>query len=187
MRILGIDPGTNFLGWALIDTEGNKAKLVVMGIVDLARYQDAYVKLKTILQRVNYILEEYKPQEMSIESPFFGKNIQSMLKLGRAQGVCIASAGVHDVPVTEYAPLRIKQAITGSGAASKEQVADMLRRMLDIKEMPEKLDATDALAAAYCHFIQLRSPLGSPKSGRIGGPVRSWKEFAERNPNRVKK
>ncbi|MCQ2235953.1 MAG: crossover junction endodeoxyribonuclease RuvC [Bacteroidales bacterium] len=187
MRILGIDPGTNLLGWAVLDTTDKKAQVVVMGVLDLAKLADHYAKLKYIYERITSIVNEYKPDELSIEAPFFGKNVQSMLKLGRAQGVCIAIAAANGMPVTEYAPMRIKQAITGQGAASKEQVANILQRMLHFTEMPGHLDATDALAAAYCHFLQTISPLGAPKSGTIGGPAKSWKEFALRNPSRIKK
>lgn len=187
MRILGIDPGTNLLGWAVLDTTGNKAAIVVMGVLDLGKLEDHYAKLKYIYERITSIVKEYKPDELSIEAPFFGKNVQSMLKLGRAQGVCIAIAAANGMPVTEYAPMRIKQAITGQGAASKEQVANILQRMLHFTEMPGHLDATDALAAAYCHFLQIISPLGAPKSGTTGGPAKSWKEFALRNPSRIKK
>lgn len=179
--ILGIDPGTNIMGYGVISVTGNKAVIVAMGVIDLHREKDMYLKLGHIFQRVGGIIEEYLPDEMAIEAPFFGKNVQSMLKLGRAQGVAIAAAINHDIPIHEYAPLKIKMAITGNGSASKEQVAAMLQRMLGISEseMPKYLDATDALGAAYCHFLQL----GRPDTGTKG--PRSWKEFIAGNADRV--
>ncbi len=179
--ILGIDPGTNIMGYGVIKVTGNKATIVAMGVIDLHKEKDMYLKLGHIFQRIGGIIEEYLPDEMAIEAPFFGKNVQSMLKLGRAQGVAIAAAINHDIPIHEYAPLKIKMAITGNGNASKEQVAAMLQRMLSISEseMPKYLDATDALGAAYCHFLQL----GRPDTG-IKGP-KSWKEFIAGNADRV--
>jgi len=179
--ILGIDPGTNIMGYGVIKVLGNKASIVAMGVIDLHKEKDMYLKLGHIFQRVGGIIEEYLPDEMAIEAPFFGKNVQSMLKLGRAQGVAIAAAINHSVPIHEYAPLKIKMAITGNGSASKEQVAAMLQRMLGITEsdMPKYLDATDALGAAYCHFLQL----GRPDTG-VKGP-KSWKEFIAGNAGRV--
>lgn len=158
--ILGIDPGTNVMGYGVIRVVGNKAQLVVMGIIDMRKESDPYLRLGKIFERVTGIIDEYLPDEMAIEAPFFGKNVQSMLKLGRAQGVAIAAAIHHDVPIHEYAPLKIKMAITGQGQASKEQVAGMLQRMLKISDndMPKFMDATDALGAAYCHFLQMGRP-----------------------------
>ena len=180
--ILGIDPGTNIMGYGVIKVQGNKASIVAMGVIDLHRESDMYLKLGHIFQRVNGIIEEYLPDELAIEAPFFGKNVQSMLKLGRAQGIAIAAAINHSVPITEYAPLKIKMAITGNGSASKEQVAAMLQRLLNIdqNEMPKYLDATDALGAAYCHFLQIGRPGADMKKG-----PKSWKEFAASNPGRV--
>lgn len=179
--ILGIDPGTNVMGYGVIKVEGTKASIVAMGIIDLRKEGDMYLKLGHIFQRVNGIIDEYLPDEMAIEAPFFGKNVQSMLKLGRAQGVAIAAAINHSVPITEYAPMKIKMAITGTGTASKEQVAGMLQRMLHIDpdEMPKFLDATDALGAAYCHYLQM----GRPDSG-VKGP-KTWKAFVSGNPDRI--
>ena len=179
--ILGIDPGTNVMGYGVIKVEGTKASIVAMGVIDLRKEGDMYLKLGRIFQRVNGIIDEYLPDEMAIEAPFFGKNVQSMLKLGRAQGVAIAAAINHSVPITEYAPLKIKMAITGTGTASKEQVAGMLQRMLHIDpdEMPKFLDATDALGAAYCHYLQM----GRPDSG-VKGP-KTWKAFVSGNPDRI--
>lgn len=179
--ILGIDPGTNVMGYGVIRVTGNKAELVVMGIIDMRKEKDPYLRLGKIFERVTGIIDSYLPDEMAIEAPFFGKNVQSMLKLGRAQGVAIAAAIHHDVPIHEYAPLKIKMAITGQGQASKEQVASMLQRMLNIKEdeMPKFMDATDALGAAYCHFLQM----GRPETG--AKHYSSWKDFAQKNQGRI--
>jgi len=181
--ILGIDPGTNVMGYGVIKVQDNKASIVTMGVIDMRKEDDMYLKLGHIFQRVNGIIDSYLPDEMAIEAPFFGKNVQSMLKLGRAQGVAIAAAINHSVPITEYAPLKIKMAITGNGSASKEQVAGMLQRMLhlDESEMPKFLDATDALAAAYCHYLQM----GRPDTGHKG--PKSWKEYISSNPSKVSK
>ena len=174
--ILGIDPGTNVMGYGVLRVVGNKASMVCMGVVDLRKMSDPYLRLGKIFERVTGIIDEYLPDEMAIEAPFFGKNVQSMLKLGRAQGVAIAAAIRHDVPIHEYAPLKIKMAITGQGQASKEQVAAMMQRLLNIKkeDMPKFADATAALAAAYCHFMQA----GRPESEKHYG---SWKDFAKKN------
>ncbi|MCF0203249.1 MAG: crossover junction endodeoxyribonuclease RuvC [Bacteroidaceae bacterium] len=179
--ILGIDPGTNVMGYGVIRVLGNKAEMVAMGVIDMRKEHDAYLRLGKIFARVTGIIEEYLPDEVAIEAPFFGKNVQSMLKLGRAQGVAIAAAIQRDIPIREYAPLKIKMAITGSGAASKEQVAGMLERLLklDKDEMPKFMDATDALAAAYCHFMQMNAP------ERTGKTYSSWKDFAVKNKERV--
>ncbi len=181
--ILGIDPGTNVMGYGVIKVEDRKASIITMGVIDMRKEDDMYLKLGHIFQRVNGIIESYLPDEMAIEAPFFGKNVQSMLKLGRAQGVAIAAAINHSVPITEYAPMKIKMAITGTGTASKEQVAGMLQRMLhlDQNDMPKFFDATDALAAAYCHYLQM----GKPDTGKKG--PKSWKEFVSSNPGKVSK
>lgn len=154
--ILGIDPGTNVLGYGVIKVTGSKVEMLAMGVIDLRRCTDVYLKLGRIYERVLGIIESFLPDELAIEAPFFGKNVQSMLKLGRAQGVAIAAAISRDIPIHEYAPLKIKMAITGNGQASKEQVAEILKRVLHIQEdsMLPYLDATDALGAAYCHFLQ---------------------------------
>ena len=179
--ILGIDPGTNIMGYGVLKVVGTKPSVVAMGVVDLRKAGDAYMKLGKIFERVTGIIDSFLPDEMAIEAPFFGKNVQSMLKLGRAQGVAMAAAIHHSVPITEYAPLKIKMAITGNGNASKEQVAAMLQRILNISQddMPRFMDATDALAAAYCHYLQM----GRPQSDSSGG--RSWKEFVAKNPDKV--
>jgi crossover junction endodeoxyribonuclease RuvC len=158
--ILGIDPGTNIMGYGVLRVVGTKAEMVSMGIIDLRKFEDAYLKLGHIFERVTGIIDAYLPDEMAIEAPFFGKNVQSMLKLGRAQGVAIAAAIKHGVPIHEYAPMKIKMAITGNGSAAKEQVAGMLQRMLHIdpEEMGKFMDASDALGAAYCHFMQMGRP-----------------------------
>lgn len=173
--ILGIDPGTNLMGYGVLRVCDRKAEMVAMGIIDLRKFSDHYLKLGHIFERVSGIIEAYLPDEMAIEAPFFGQNVQSMLKLGRAQGVAMAAAIHRQVPITEYAPMKIKMAITGQGAASKEQVADMLRRMLklDAKEMGKYMDASDALAAAYCHYLQIGRPASDKKYS-------SWKDFARK-------
>lgn len=179
--ILGVDPGTNVMGYGLLKVSGNKASMLAMGVIDMRREHDPYLRLGRIFERITGIIDEYLPDEMAIEAPFFGKNIQSMLKLGRAQGVAIAAAIHHDIPIHEYAPLKIKMALTGQGLASKEQVADMLKRLLHIKDedMTPFMDATDALAAAYCHFLQNQAPA-------IEHTYKGWKDFVNKNKERVK-
>lgn len=178
--ILGIDPGTNVMGYGVIKTKGQQAEIVAMGVIDMRKEDDPYLRLGHIFERVTGIIDSYLPDEMAIEAPFFGKNVQSMLKLGRAQGVAIAAAIRHSVPIHEYAPLKIKMAITGNGQASKEQVAGMLQRILHMNpdEMPKFMDATDALGAAYCHFMQMNRP-------DTGAHYSSWKDFATKNQRRV--
>ena len=178
--ILGIDPGTNIMGYGVLRVDGKKAEMLALGVIDLRKFADPYLKLGHIYERVCSIIEGYLPDCMAIEAPFFGKNIQSMLKLGRAQGVAMAVALSRDIPITEYAPLKIKMAITGNGNASKEQVADMLRRMLhvDKEEMGKFLDASDALGAAYCHFLQMGKPESDHK-------YRGWADFVRKNKDRV--
>ena len=178
--ILGIDPGTNVMGYGLLKVIGNKAEMMAMGVIDMRKESDPYLRLGRIFERVTGIIDEFLPDEMAIEAPFFGKNVQSMLKLGRAQGVAIAAAIHHGVPIHEYAPLKIKMAITGQGQASKEQVAAMLTRLLKINtadKMPF-MDATDALAAAYCHFMQAGRP-------ETGVSYHGWKDFVNKNHSRV--
>ena len=180
--ILGIDPGTNVMGYGVIRVVQKKAEMVSMGVIDMRKESDPYLRLGRIFERVTGIIQEYLPDELAIEAPFFGTNVQSMLKLGRAQGVAIAAAIQRDIPIREYAPTKIKMAITGKGSASKEQVAGMLVRLLklDPGEMPKFMDATDALAAAYCHFLQSSVPDTKAKS------YSSWKDFAVKNKDRVK-
>ena len=178
--ILGIDPGTNVMGYGVIKVKGNKAEMVAMGIIDLRKVSDPYMRLGRIFERVTGVIDSYLPDEMAVEAPFFGKNVQSMLKLGRAQGVAIAAAIQHSVPIHEYAPLKIKMAITGNGSASKEQVAGMLMKLLhlDEKDMPKFMDATDALGAAYCHFMQMGTPVSDTH-------YKGWKDFVNRNQSRI--
>lgn len=179
--ILGIDPGTNVLGYGVIKVTGTKVAMVAMGVIDLRKCTDVYLKLGRIYERVMGVIDAFLPDELAIEAPFFGKNVQSMLKLGRAQGVAIAAAISRDIPIHEYAPLEIKKAITGCGQASKEQVAGMLQRMLKIenKSMLPFMDATDALGAAYCHYLSSSRPEMSKACSK------SWKDFVKNNSDRV--
>ncbi len=178
--ILGIDPGTSITGYGLIKTVGPDPELITIGSIDLSKFDDHYLKLKHIFDRTVGIIEEYHPDELAIEAPFYGKNVQSMLKLGRAQGAAIAAALSRSVPIFEYAPRKIKMSITGRGSASKEQVASMLMQILKFSKIEVKLDATDGLAAALCHFYQTNTP--TP-----GKSFNSWKDFINKNPKRVKK
>jgi crossover junction endodeoxyribonuclease RuvC len=175
--ILGIDPGTNVMGYGLIAVKGNQLTLIQFGVVHLNKYTDHALKLSKIFERISHIIEQYHPDEMAIEAPFFGKNIQSMLKLGRAQGVAIAAAISKQVPIFEYAPKKIKMSVTGNGNASKEQVASMLSTLLHFNEVPKLLDATDALGVAVCHYFQK----GDAKKTKS-----SWSAFIKENPNKVK-
>lgn len=178
--IMGIDPGTNVMGYGVLGVNGKKPEVVVMGVIQLNKFESHYRRLARIFERVSGLVEQYLPDELAIEAPFYGKNVQSMLKLGRAQGVAMAAALSRDIPIAEYAPLSIKQAVTGNGSATKERVAEMLRRLLDIpqEKMPHLLDATDALAAALTHFYET----GKPRLPK--GPT-SWAEFLARNPDRL--
>ena len=180
--IIGIDPGTNVMGYGILGINGKKPQLVAMGVIKLSKFDDHYMRLRRIYERVSGLVKQYLPDEMAIEAPFFGKNVQSMLKLGRAQGVAMAAALTRDIPIVEYEPRKIKMAITGNGAASKEQVAEMLRRILaiDKDDMPDFLDATDALAAALCHFYESGKPV-------VAKGARSWAEYIAKNPGKVKK
>ena len=178
--ILGIDPGTTIMGYGLIKVVGKEAKLIVLGVIELKKYNDHYTKLKHIFDRVTSLIDQYHPDEMAVEAPFFGKNVQSMLKLGRAQGVAISAALSRSIPIFEYAPRKIKMSITGQGNASKEQVAILLKNLLKIKELPSDLDATDGLAAAMCHFYQTNVPTTAKT-------FNSWKDFMNKNPGRIKK
>lgn len=178
--IMGIDPGTNVMGYGVLGINGKTPQVIVMGVIQLNKMESHYLRLSRIFERVTGLVEQYLPDELAIEAPFFGKNVQSMLKLGRAQGVAIAAAIARQVPITEYEPRKIKMAITGNGGASKEQVREMLRRMLDIPEasMLPHLDATDALGAALCHFYESAKPLKTKSSV-------SWKDFIAHNPEKV--
>jgi crossover junction endodeoxyribonuclease RuvC len=177
--ILGIDPGTNITGYGVIRASGTVPELLTLGSIDLSKFGDHYLKLKHIFDRTLGLIDEYHPDELAVEAPFYGKNVQSMLKLGRAQGAAIAAALYRSVPIFEYAPRKIKMSITGQGAASKEQVASMLRNILKFKEADIILDATDGLAAALCHFYQSKNPPGDKA-------FNSWKDFINKNPRRVK-
>mgnify|MGYP000809544966 CR=1 FL=1 len=178
--IMGIDPGTNVMGYGVLGINGKQLSVVVMGVVQLSKFESHYKRLARIFERVTGLVGQYLPDEVAIEAPFFGKNVQSMLKLGRAQGVAMAAVLERDIPITEYAPLKIKQAVTGNGQASKEQVANMLRYILKIPQenMPHLLDATDALAAALAHYYETGKP-------QVEKGAKSWEEFLKRNPDRI--
>ncbi len=175
---MGVDPGTTITGYGIIHISDSKPVLLAIGIIDLRNIRDPYNKLQKIFNRVLNLIDEYHPDELAIEAPFYGKNVQSMLKLGRAQGVAMAAALYRSVPIFEYAPRKIKMAITGQGNASKEQVAYMLGSLLHIRDLPTQPDATDGLAAAICHFFQENRP-GSEK------PYKSWKDFINKNPGKI--
>ncbi|PLX08080.1 MAG: crossover junction endodeoxyribonuclease RuvC [Marinilabiliales bacterium] len=175
--ILGIDPGTNIMGYGLILQKANKISLIALGILKLGKYDTHALKLKKIFERTLSLIEEYKPDEMALEAPFFGKNVQSMLKLGRAQGVAMAAGLYKDLPIFEYSPKKIKQSITGNGNASKEQVAGMLKSLVQFEAIPKHLDATDGLAAAVCHFFQ-------GDNTTSGKSYSSWGSFLKDNPDR---
>lgn len=176
--ILGIDPGTTIMGYGIIGSSGKDPVYQDMGVLDLRKEPDQYLKMKKIFDTTLELIDQYTPDELAIEAPFYGKNVQSMLKLGRAQGTAIAAALSRDIPVFEYAPRKIKLAITGVGQASKEQVSAMLEKMFSIKDMPVNYDASDGLAVAVCHFYE-RSP-GKKKAGPT-----SWNDFIAKNPGRV--
>lgn len=180
--ILGIDPGTNIMGYGLIKVTDNHPEMLGMGVIDLRKFSDGYLKLGHIFERVTGIIDGYLPDEMAIEAPFLQKNVQTTLKLGRAQGTAIAAAVHHGVPVHEYAPMKIKMAITGNGAASKEQVAYMLQKLLkfDKEALTKFMDATDALGAAYCHYMQMSRPESQTH-------YKGWKDFVLKNKERVKR
>lgn len=195
-RIMGIDPGTNYMGYGVLEIEGRTVRSVVLGDIDLHKLADPYAKLRYIFERVGALIEEYAPQEVALESPFFGENVQSMLKLGRAQGVAMAAALSRDRQVFEYAPMRIKQAITGRGSATKEQVAAIVCRILTIDQPPRRLDATDGMAVALCHYFATASPLnaalgderkkglGGGKKAASKGGSQSWEQFLKKYPDR---
>lgn len=177
--ILGIDPGTSIMGFGLIKVEKNQMYFLQLNELKLTKYSDHYVKLKLIFERTIELIETFHPDEIAIEAPFFGKNVQSMLKLGRAQGVAMAAGLSRDIPITEYSPKKIKMAITGNGNASKEQVAKMLQSLLGINDLPKNLDSTDGLAAAVCHFFNAAK--GGNQKKYTG-----WKAFVSQNPGKVK-
>ena len=175
--ILGIDPGTNVLGYGLIFCKGKKIELLTMDVLKLGKIDDHALKLKRIFDRLVELIDTYHPDELAIEAPFYGKNVQSMLKLGKAQGVAIAAGLSRDLTITEYSPRKIKQSITGKGSASKEQVAAMLQSLLKLKEIPSQFDATDGLAVAVCHSYQNNHSAEGKNYG-------SWKSFLSQNPDR---
>lgn len=175
--ILGMDPGTSVMGYGVIRVRGNTIDLVQYGVIHLSKYPSHQIKLKKIFERVVGLIQDFEPDEVALEAPFYGKNVQSMLKLGRAQGVAMAAALSREIPITEYAPKKVKQSVTGNGNASKEQVASMLKSLLKFESEPKLLDATDALAVALCHHYNRDSPAARSKS---------WKAFISDNPDRIK-
>jgi crossover junction endodeoxyribonuclease RuvC len=179
--ILGIDPGTLIMGYGLISVTGKKAAIIEMGALKLGHKKDPYARLELIHLKVRELIDKHAPNSFAIESPFFGKNVQSMLKLGRAQGVAIATAMSAGLPVTEYSPKKIKLSITGNGNADKEQIWKMLQRLLEIENKPKFFDASDALAVALCHFYEAQSPLATLKR-----KSNSWEDFVKMNPARVR-
>lgn len=178
MVILGIDPGSNVMGYGVLNLHNGKAEIVSMGVVKTSGYKSHYDKLSHIFDRTLYLVDEFKPDETALEAPFFGKNVQSMLKLGRAQGVAMAAALSRGIPIFEYAPLKIKQSITGNGSASKEQVAYFLQQMFNFKIMPRELDATDGLATATCHYLQMKNPLTKKQ-------FKNWGDYIKKNPDKI--
>lgn len=181
MKIIGIDPGTNILGYGIIEIDSKHPHFVDMGVFDLRKIKDPFEKLANIYAGVGELLDEHHPDQLAVESPFYGKNAQVILKLGRAQGAALTSAVIRGIPVAEYAPRKAKIAICGNGAASKEQVSMMIQKTLNVKLDPKYLDATDALAIALCHYYQLTSPLA-----QVGGKS-DWATFLAQNPDRIKK
>ena len=186
--ILGIDPGTVLMGYGIIKITGSKIKLLDMDTLRPGKVDDPYKKLQLIYNTVSGLIIKYKPDVFAIEAPFFGKNVQSMLKLGRAQGVAIAAAMRHGLDVTEYSPKKVKQSVTGNGNASKEQVLKMLQRLLEFEDSPKHFDASDALAVAVCHYFQggTNLPFAST-GGKATSKAKGWEDFLKNNPGRVKK
>lgn len=188
--ILGIDPGTIVMGYAVIRQQGKQVEILRMGVLKLGRLDNQALKLKKTFERVLEIISEYKPDELAIEAPFYGKNVQSMLKLGRAQGVAMAAALYRDIPIFEYAPRTIKQTITGNGSSSKQQVAKMLQHIIHFQEIPEFLDATDALAAAVCHWLDRGKDVNYTKHAAQKAKAAKkadWSSFIANNPDRVQR
>ena len=178
-KILGIDPGTMVTGYGLVEIQNQKPVILQMGVISTGKFKDHYQRLKILYEKTFHLIENYHPDIMAIEAPFYGKNVQSMLKLGRAQGAIMAAALSHDIPIYEYAPLKVKEAITGMGRAAKEQVAYFLQKVYGLKELPKELDATDAIAVAICHSIQMKNP-------RTKKEYKNWKEFINKNPDKIK-
>ncbi|UZO81556.1 crossover junction endodeoxyribonuclease RuvC [Aquimarina sp. ERC-38] len=179
--ILGIDPGTTIMGFGMIQVVKNKMQFMQLHELQLKKYDDHYLKLKLIFERTIELIDTYHPDEIAIEAPFFGKNVQSMLKLGRAQGVAMAAGLSRQIPITEYSPKKIKMSITGNGNASKEQVAKMLQSLLHLKRLPKNLDSTDGLAAAVCHFYNMG------RADVVGKSYTGWSAFVTQNEKRVTK
>lgn len=182
--IMGIDPGTNIMGFSLISVIDDKIELMTLNVIKMSHHDDHYMKLKVIFEKVLSIIDNYHPDEVALEAPFFGKNVQSMLKLGRSQGVAMAAAMYRDIPIFEYSPRKIKQSITGKGSASKEQVAAMLNTMFKIPEQPKYFDATDALAVATCHYFQQKNSKNLKSTGTK--KYNGWADFVKDNNDRVK-
>lgn len=179
--ILGIDPGLSFTGYALLAFEKPKWELLAIGTMELGKTdQETHEKLTVIYQRIDQFIQEFQVTEFAIESPFYGKNIQIAIKMGRTQGVCMAAAIANQIPIYEYAPRKVKQAVTGKGNASKEMVFRMLQNIFKTSFHEHFLDATDALAVAVCHAFQSSNPI-------LGKKQSSWKNFIEQNPDRIKK
>ena len=178
--ILGIDPGTTVMGYGLIKVVNNEMKFLLLNELDLKKYKDHYLKLKLIFNRTLELIENYHPDELALEAPFFGKNVQSMLKLGRAQGVAMAAGLSRETPIFEYSPKKIKMSITGNGNASKEQVAKMLQNIFNFKKIPKNLDSTDGLAVAVCHYYNLNSVINNSN-------YKDWNTFLKKNPDKISK
>lgn len=180
--IMGIDPGTNVMGYGILGINGNNLTPIILGAIELTKVGDHYLRLARIYERVTGLVDQYLPDELAIEAPFYGKNVQSMLKLGRAQGVAMAAALARDIPIAEYAPLKVKQVVTGNGGASKEQVANMICYILkmDRQKLPSLLDATDAMAVALTHYYESRKP-------SAGGGAKNWAQFLKQHPERIVK
>ena len=180
--IMGIDPGTNVMGYGILGIKGNKLTPIILGAIELNKVGDHYLRLARIYERVTGLVEQYLPDELAIEAPFYGKNVQSMLKLGRAQGVAMAAALARDIPIFEYAPLKVKQSVTGNGGASKEQVANMLCYILKMQKenLPSLLDATDAMAVALAHYYESRKP-------SVASGAKNWEQFLRQHPERLVK
>lgn len=186
--ILGIDPGTNIMGYGVLGIKGKKLTLISIGVIMLDKLENHALKLQSILERNLALIDQYHPDEVALEAPFFGKNVQSMLKLGRAQGVAMAAALHRGIPIFEYAPRRVKQAITGSGNASKEQVAGMIKTLLSLDTLPKDFDATDAMAVAVCHYFSggIEQNLNAKAKSKSNAKYTGWKAFVSDNPDKLK-
>ena len=177
--IMGIDPGTTIMGYGIISVHSNGIRMESLGVIDLRGIRDHYLTLQRIFERTLGLIDAYHPDELALEAPFYGKNVQSMLKLGRAQGAAMAAGLYRAIPIYEYYPKKIKMAITGNGNASKEQVASYLKSMFALKEMPSHADATDGLAAAVCHYYQKNAPAA-------GKQYKSWEDYVKKNQDKIK-